>query len=125
LQAAAATFGVAGLPQLLHAAPSAAPGKIIVGGHPWVYAATRPQNDITPILGEIFADMAWVGGPSVRSKPGYAKSRFTIPRQRSRSGKPSKARVVKLLKSIAGSSNCRPRKMSNPLIAHLAALQQL
>jgi sugar phosphate isomerase/epimerase len=35
--------------------------KIIVGAHPWVYAATRPKNDIDPILDRIFADMSCAG----------------------------------------------------------------
>jgi sugar phosphate isomerase/epimerase len=35
--------------------------KIIVGAHPWVYAATQPKNDIYPILDRIFADMSYAG----------------------------------------------------------------
>jgi len=35
--------------------------KILVGGHPWVYAATQPNNDIYPILDQIFADMSYAG----------------------------------------------------------------
>jgi sugar phosphate isomerase/epimerase len=35
--------------------------NIIVGGHPWVYAATQPKNDIYPILDRIFADMSYAG----------------------------------------------------------------
>jgi sugar phosphate isomerase/epimerase len=35
--------------------------KVIVGGHPWVYAATQPKNDIYPILDRIFADMSYAG----------------------------------------------------------------
>jgi len=35
--------------------------KIIVGGHPWVYAATQPNYDIYPILDRIFADMSYAG----------------------------------------------------------------
>ena len=35
--------------------------KIVVGGHPWVYAATRPNFDITPVLPQIFADMHYAG----------------------------------------------------------------
>ncbi|MCU0916613.1 MAG: sugar phosphate isomerase/epimerase [Planctomycetes bacterium] len=35
--------------------------KIIVGAHPWVYAATQPKNDIYPILERIFADMSYAG----------------------------------------------------------------
>lgn len=38
-----------------------APPKVIVGAHPWVYAATQPQYDITPILDSIFADMKYAG----------------------------------------------------------------
>jgi sugar phosphate isomerase/epimerase len=35
--------------------------KVIVGAHPWVYAATQPDYDITPILPQIFADMKYAG----------------------------------------------------------------
>lgn len=37
------------------------PRKILVGGHPWVYAATQPNHDIYPILDQIFPDMAYAG----------------------------------------------------------------
>ncbi len=36
-------------------------GRCIVGAHPWVYAATQPRHDITPILPQIFADMSYAG----------------------------------------------------------------
>jgi sugar phosphate isomerase/epimerase len=35
--------------------------KIIVGAHPWVYAATQPNYDIYPVLDRIFADMSYAG----------------------------------------------------------------
>ncbi len=35
--------------------------KVTVGAHPWVYAAKQPGYDITPILPDIFADMAYAG----------------------------------------------------------------
>lgn len=35
--------------------------KVIVGAHPWVYAATQPNHDITPILKCIFSDMSYAG----------------------------------------------------------------
>lgn len=35
--------------------------KVTVGAHPWVYAATQPQYDITPVLPQIFADMSYAG----------------------------------------------------------------
>ena len=31
------------------------------GAHPWVYAATQPNYDITPVLPAIFADMQYAG----------------------------------------------------------------
>jgi sugar phosphate isomerase/epimerase len=37
------------------------PKKVLVGGHPWVYAATRPNYDIYGILDQIFPDMAYAG----------------------------------------------------------------
>jgi len=36
-------------------------GNVVVGAHPWVYAATQPQYDIYPILDRIFADMSHAG----------------------------------------------------------------
>ncbi|MHC4399410.1 MAG: sugar phosphate isomerase/epimerase family protein [Planctomycetota bacterium] len=35
--------------------------KVVVGAHPWVYAATQPNHDVTPILDRIFADMRYAG----------------------------------------------------------------
>jgi len=35
--------------------------KVIVGAHPWVYAATQSKYDITPVLPQIFADMSYAG----------------------------------------------------------------
>lgn len=35
--------------------------RVIVGAHPWVYAATQPRYDIYPILDQIFADVAYAG----------------------------------------------------------------
>ncbi len=35
--------------------------KVLVGGHPWVYAATQPNYDIYPVLDGIFADMRYAG----------------------------------------------------------------
>lgn len=61
LQTAALGAAAAGLPGLLAAAPKGQSGKIVVGGHPWVYAAKLPQNDITPQLDAIFADMKYAG----------------------------------------------------------------
>lgn len=41
--------------------PPAAAKKIVVGAHPWVYAAKRPGNDIMPILPSIFEDLEYAG----------------------------------------------------------------
>lgn len=35
--------------------------EVTVGAHPWVYAAKLPSYDITPKLGQIFADMSYAG----------------------------------------------------------------
>ena len=35
--------------------------RVVVGAHPWVYAATQPKYDITPVLPRIFADMKYAG----------------------------------------------------------------
>ncbi|NQT17888.1 MAG: TIM barrel protein, partial [Planctomycetes bacterium] len=55
--AAVAGTGSAGLVRAL----GADAGKVVVGAHPWVYAATQPKYDITPILDGIFADMKYAG----------------------------------------------------------------
>lgn len=55
---ASALMGAAGL-AVCSAAASPKPKKILVGGHPWVYAATQPNYDITPVLENIFADMSY------------------------------------------------------------------
>jgi sugar phosphate isomerase/epimerase len=39
----------------------AATKRVLVGAHPWVYAATQPKTEIFPILDRIFADMAYAG----------------------------------------------------------------
>ena len=39
----------------------AVPKKVVVGAHPWVYAAKQPHNEITPILDGIFEDMSYAG----------------------------------------------------------------
>ncbi len=39
----------------------AAARKVVVAGHPWVYAATQPKYDIYPVLDRIFADMNYAG----------------------------------------------------------------
>ena len=59
--AAASLAGIAGR------APAATTSgkKVVVGAHPWVYAATQPQYDITPVLEQIFADMSYAGMEAV------------------------------------------------------------
>lgn len=62
---AAAGVGCAGLarPWACAGEPQAqaAAKQVIVGAHPWVYAATQPGHDITPVLDAIFADMSYAG----------------------------------------------------------------
>lgn len=61
-QVAAAT-ALAGTVPVVHASPHAAAPqrKVIVAAHPWVYAATMANYDITPALDQIFADMKYAG----------------------------------------------------------------
>lgn len=40
---------------------AAAPKKVIVAAHAWVYAAPLPGYDFTPVLDRIFADLSWAG----------------------------------------------------------------
>ncbi len=35
--------------------------SVVVGAHPWVYAATLPNYDPTPVLSQIFSDMSYAG----------------------------------------------------------------
>jgi sugar phosphate isomerase/epimerase len=48
-------------PAFGQAAEVATPKPIVVGAHPWVYAAKQPGYDITPVLDQIFSDMSWAG----------------------------------------------------------------
>jgi len=57
----AATGGATLGPAVRAAENASFQNRIIVGGHPWVYAATQPKYDIYPILDEIFADMSYAG----------------------------------------------------------------
>lgn len=58
----AVVLASARFPSGLRAAePATKPAKVVVGAHPWVYAATQPNNDITPVLPQIFADMRFAG----------------------------------------------------------------
>jgi sugar phosphate isomerase/epimerase len=62
LAATAATAVVGGLARFQWAtAAEQTAAKVIVGAHPWVYAATQPKYDITPVLPQIFADMRYAG----------------------------------------------------------------
>ena len=62
LKAAATTAALSVLGRPLPGAVGAPGGsKVVVGAHPWVYAATRRNFDITPILPQIFADMSYAG----------------------------------------------------------------
>jgi sugar phosphate isomerase/epimerase len=35
--------------------------KVVIAGHPWVYAAPLPGHDITPVLEQVFSDMSYAG----------------------------------------------------------------
>lgn len=61
LGSAVAAVAAAGCARSVLAASDAKPTKVIVGAHPWVYAATQPRYDITPVLPTIFADMQYAG----------------------------------------------------------------
>ncbi|HWR51117.1 MAG TPA: sugar phosphate isomerase/epimerase [Bryobacteraceae bacterium] len=40
---------------------AAAPKKVTVAAHAWVYAAPLPGYDFTPVLDQIFSDLSWAG----------------------------------------------------------------
>ena len=41
--------------------------KITVGAHVWVYASTQPGYDVSPILSQIFSDVAYAGFDGVET----------------------------------------------------------
>jgi sugar phosphate isomerase/epimerase len=57
----AALAVAAGCARVTIANPPSGSKKVLVGAHPWVYAATQPGYDITPVLEGIFADMSYAG----------------------------------------------------------------
>lgn len=62
LQAAAVSLAAACVRRgAVRAEEKGAAKRVIVGAHPWVYAATQPKYDIYPILDRIFADMSYAG----------------------------------------------------------------
>ena len=62
LKSATVWATAAGGAEALLAADSVTPKpKVLVGAHPWVYAATQPNYDITPVLPQIFPDMQYAG----------------------------------------------------------------
>src|SRR3954471_18208919 len=61
VQGAAASVAAGAMRQAqARSAPSSSKG-VVVGAHPWVYAAKQPRFDIYPILDRIFADVAYAG----------------------------------------------------------------
>jgi sugar phosphate isomerase/epimerase len=61
----AAAAGSGGLAAARWSASAGAPApekkKVTVGGHLWVYAASQPGYDPTPVLEQVFADMSYAG----------------------------------------------------------------
>lgn len=57
----AAAAGMSAIGAGARAESAKAGRRVVVGAHPWVYAATQPKYDITPVLPQIFADMAVAG----------------------------------------------------------------
>lgn len=53
--------------------PVSRPRKTIIGGHPWVYAATQPGFDATPVLPQVFADMRYAGLDGIELMGGLLK----------------------------------------------------
>jgi sugar phosphate isomerase/epimerase len=61
---AAAAMGLAASARAT-ASQTEARGKVVVGAHPWVYAATQPGYDVYPILDRIFADLKYAEIPTL------------------------------------------------------------
>jgi sugar phosphate isomerase/epimerase len=75
--------------EFLALAPSLALAKekIIVGAHPWVYAATQPNYDITPVLDRIFEDMRYAGMDGIELMHTALRPADAVERIRELSGK--------------------------------------
>lgn len=54
--------------------------KILVPAHPWVYAATMPNYDITPVLDKVFADMKYAGLDGIELMHSVLRSDATVKR---------------------------------------------
>jgi sugar phosphate isomerase/epimerase len=65
----------------------AAPKKVVVGAHPWVYAATQPHNVITPVLEQIFDDMSYAGMDAIELMDNALRPDDAVSRIRELSGK--------------------------------------
>ncbi len=61
LVAVAATGNTLALASGLPAPAKPAKKKVVIAGHPWVYAAPLPGYDITPVLEQVFSDMSYAG----------------------------------------------------------------
>lgn len=62
LHTATLAAATAAVPSALRSAAVVAPPRPgIVAAHPWLYAASQPGNDFTPVLPEIFADFSAAG----------------------------------------------------------------
>ena len=68
---------------LLAAVPALPDGpRIMVGAHPWVYAAPLPGYDITPVLDRIFADLSYAGVDGVELMDTALRHADVVPRVR-------------------------------------------
>lgn len=54
--------------------------RVVVGAHPWVYAATQPNYDITPVLPQIFADMEYASVDGIELMHTALRPEDTVPR---------------------------------------------
>lgn len=54
--------------------------KVLVGAHPWVYAAIQPEYDITPVLPDVFADMSYAGLDGIELMHNVLRSSATVDR---------------------------------------------
>ena len=68
---------------LVAAVPALPDGpRIMVGAHPWVYAAPLPGYDITPVLDRIFADLSYAGVDGVELMDTALRHADVVPRVR-------------------------------------------
>src|SRR5271157_2860628 len=95
---------------LLAAVPALPNGpRIMVGAHPWVYAAPLPGFDITPVLDRIFADLSYAGVDGVELMDTALRHADVVPRVRDLSRRYSCLSSEPLIRRRCGIAKSMPK----------------